>query len=161
MTTMADRIAARKLIEDEKSLAARRYLAAELPLGCWATVSKNELGRSHAFLQQYIRRGKPRLLGETDRNTLVRLYDLDPDMLLPPSPSVGIARSGKKRRGQPHRINAPRGDHGEDAGKTELLWFWAQLTAVQCAFVLSMLAGALDRAWKPAVRDDDAGSMAA
>ena len=161
MTTMADRIAARKLIEDEKSLAARRYLAAELPLGCWATVSRNELGRSHAFLQQYIRRGKPRFLGETDRNTLVRLYDLDPDMLLPPSPSVGIARSGKKRRGKRGLVNTGGVDHDGQAGKTELLRFWDKLTTVQRAFLLSMLAGALERAWEPTVRDDEAGSMAA
>ena len=83
--------ARRKMIEDQKSAAARTYLETALPLGMWAEASK-KIGHSHAFIQQYIRRGKPRFLTEPDRDLLARTYNLDAEILKPPrKPS---ARSG-------------------------------------------------------------------
>ena len=38
--------------------AARRYLESVLPLGHWAAASY-AIGRDHAYIQQYIRRGAP------------------------------------------------------------------------------------------------------
>ena len=43
-----------------------------------ATVSR-ALGKNHAYLQQYIRNGKPRLLPETVREALGRHFEVSPD----------------------------------------------------------------------------------
>lgn len=84
---------------------ARKYLEDMLPLGQWRAASY-AIGRDHAYLQQYIRNGKPRWLSEPDRNALVELYGLDADRLRPP---LRIAQfpehTGRHRRDQP-RLDA-------------------------------------------------------
>jgi hypothetical protein len=126
---MVDRIAERKLLEARKSRAARKYLAEALPLGNWAAVSR-ELDHNHAFLQQYIRRGKPLFLSEADRDRLAALYDLDPEKLKPPPKSADLVHF---RLVDDHQAGVHRGDQPDvglhrldeiidDPGTLKLIW---------------------------------------
>ena len=127
--------ARRKMIEDQKSAAARAYLEGALPLGIWAEASK-KIGHNHAFIQQFIRRGKPRFLTEPDRDLLVRTYDLDAEMLRPPRKSVRPIRrrpprpaprplGGQDQRDVVADLSRPV---AEDAERAELLRIWARIT---------------------------------
>jgi hypothetical protein len=160
----------RKLIEAEKSRAARAYLEGALPFGMWAEVSK-KIGHNHAFIQQFIRRGKPKFLAEADRDLLVRTYDLDAEMLRPPRKSVRpirrrpaaapVVRAREKAAGDAGWIN-PRCDNlVEQASKAEINHLLDQLSAAQLAFVLRMILAAAGLAGKPAPGGKDSGAVAA
>ena len=85
--------------------AARRYLESMLPLGHWAAASY-AIGRDHAYIQQYIRRGVPRWLAEADREVLVSVYPhLDAEQLRPPQKLANL------------RVFQPRGVKGDKKAK--------------------------------------------
>lgn len=83
---------------------ARKYLEAALPMGQWRAASY-AIGRDHAYIQQYIRHGKPRWLSEADRNALVERYGLDADMLRPPLRLARVEHAGLQSHQQP-RLDA-------------------------------------------------------
>ena len=138
--------------------AARKYLEASLPFGQWTAVS-HALGRNHAYIEQYIRRGKPKYLGETDRERLVELYGIDGERLKPPkrSASTILSRSREKRAGDLGWIN-PRCDNlVERASKAEINHLLDQLSATQQAFVLRMILAAVALAGKSSPRGIEHG----
>ena len=114
-----------------ESFAARKYLQSALPLGSWAAASY-AIGRDHAYIQQHIRRGSPRFLAESDRNILVRLYDLDPERLKPPPKSAALRIGAKGKRGIVNKQGDVEADTDrvlpEDPERAELLRIWARLT---------------------------------
>ena len=147
----------------DPTAAARRYLEASLPFGQWTAVS-HALGRNHAYIEQYIRRGKPKYLGEADRERLVELYGLDGERLKPPKRSARSApfvRSREKRAGDLGWIN-PRCDNlVEQASKAEINHLLDQLSATQQAFVLRMILAAVALAGKSTPRSKNTGPVAA
>ena len=162
--------ARRKMIEDQKSAAARAYLEGALPLGIWAEASK-KIGHNHAFIQQYIRRGKPRFLTEPDRDLLARTYNLDAEILKPPRKSVRPIRRRPVSAPLVHSREKPASDDGwisprcdnliNQASKTQINHLLDQLSGKQLAFVLKTILAALELAGKAASRREDSGAMAA
>src|SRR3546814_15190480 len=57
------------------------------------------IGRNPSYIQQYIKRGTPRKLSETDRRTLARYFGVDEQLLGGPAdtPSTAIAGRNKNR----------------------------------------------------------------
>jgi hypothetical protein len=170
MASMPTPTARRKMIEDQKSAAARAYLEGAIPFRMWAEVSK-KIGHNHAFIQQFIRRGKPKFLAEADRDLLVRTYDLDAEMLKPPRKTVRplrrravsapVVRPREQSAGNDNWIN-PRCDNlVENASKAEINHLLDQLSGKQLAFLYKMILAAVGMAGKAASRREDAGSMAA
>jgi hypothetical protein len=112
-----------------ESFAARKYLQAALPLGQWAAAS-HAIGRNHAYIEQYVRRGVPRFLAEDDRRILVKLYGLDEKKLKPPPKSASPPRIRRQRvpvrekgdlEAELNRIFA------NDPEQAELLRIWARI----------------------------------
>ena len=106
--------------------AARLYLdgmlaAAGIP---YSRVSI-ALGHNAAYIQQYIKRGKPPWLSEVDRNALVQLISgLDPEELRPPLARPLTAKLEHKRK-----VNAPGfGKFVEDPRKLALLEIYDALS---------------------------------
>lgn len=64
------------------------------------------LGRNPAYVQQYIRRGTPRRLGEEDRRTLARYFGVAEERLGGPAPQPG----------GPRMVRVPRLGVGASAG---------------------------------------------
>ena len=63
---------------------ARTYLSNFLAAhGVNLKAASLAIGRNHAYLQQFIRVGKPQWLNEPDREALVRLYGVDAGKLKP------------------------------------------------------------------------------
>lgn len=78
--------------------AARQHLADTIMKeGASLKALSRAINKNDAYLQQYIQRGKPRWLSETDRTVLEReLPSLNPEKLRPPIP---ISRPGKRSSG--------------------------------------------------------------
>src|SRR3546814_14106736 len=57
------------------------------------------IGRNPSYIQQYIKRGTPRKLSESDRRTIARYFGVDEHLLGGPAdtPSPAIAERNKKR----------------------------------------------------------------
>lgn len=92
------------------------------------------LGRNHAYLQQFIERGKPRYLHEEDRRALADLYQIDVDDLRPPpkksvQPQVSL-----------HRAPRP-GDPIHDVREAALVGIWRNLPDDGQEVVFRMLDG--------------------
>lgn len=108
---------------------ARKYLLGEfVRLGVDMASASREMGRNHAYLQQYIRRGKPRWLPEDIREGLARLYEIDEARLKPPPADLSPAA-------QPATLTGNGSDKGDvhakrrrkvvdDARQLELLEIW-------------------------------------
>ncbi len=74
-------------------LAARKRLDALIrstPGESYASVSAL-IGRNHAYIQQYIHRGRPRRLSELDRRRIARHFDVPESDLGAPAPEDGAA----------------------------------------------------------------------
>lgn len=70
---------------------ARAYLERALKdKGVPLSTASQAVGKSHAYLQQYIKLGKPRWLSEQIRDALVMLYGVDGGRLKPPSIQVDV-----------------------------------------------------------------------
>lgn len=112
------------------SKAARDYLRDALPPGEMGPASR-AFGLNHAYLQQYITRGKPAWLKEQLRDFLVQAYGLDPEKLKPdpkPLKPIPSKRSGRDG-GDKSKINPPRdGKFVDDPRTIELLDVWGRIT---------------------------------
>ena len=96
--------------------SAREYLRRSLPGGELKSLSEG-LRRNHAYLHQYISRGKPLWLSERDRTALCRLRpDLDPEKLKPPPLDLN-QNASHQRRDKAH-IEAPSGNQIGDDPRT-------------------------------------------
>jgi phage repressor protein C with HTH and peptisase S24 domain len=71
------------------------------------------IGRNSTYLQQFIRKGSPRKLEETDRRTLARFFGVDEAELGAPE-EKSLAASGKAPRGE--WVDVPRLPLGASAG---------------------------------------------
>ena len=108
---------------------ARKYLESVLPKGQWKAASL-AIGHDHAYIQQYIRQGKPGWLKERDREALVALYGLDGARLRPPPKTLTAARVEKSEANRHHQtqINAQRSGKPTDDPRTiQLLSIWARI----------------------------------
>ena len=84
-----------------------------------ATASR-ALGRSHAYLQQFIQRGKPRYLHEEDRRGLIDLYHIQIEGLVPP-PKKSVERQ------VPLSLTPRPGDPIHDLREANLVGAWRKL----------------------------------
>src|SRR3546814_1538705 len=77
------------------------------------------IGRNPSYIQQYIKRGTPRKLSETDRRTLARYFGVDEQLLGGPAdtPSPAIAGRNKNRA---RMVLVPQYDLGASAGAGSL-----------------------------------------
>lgn len=58
------------------------------------------LGRNAAYVQQFIRRGSPRKLDETDRRTLARYFGVDEQLLGGPADTQNAAPQSRQKSGR-------------------------------------------------------------
>lgn len=121
------------MTEPQAAEAARRYLAETLESeGVYLGPLSLQLGRNHAYIEQYIKRGKPRWLREPEREALVAAVPaLDPERLKPPPKQLhhGVAKFGRSRKGHDEpQINPPRtGKFVDDPSTIELLDIWGNI----------------------------------
>lgn len=77
------------------------------------------LGRNPAYLQQFIRRGTPRRLGEADRRVLARYFQVD-EVLLGGPPGSGVSALRPVRRLRVEASAGPGAIEPEEAGAGEV-----------------------------------------
>ena len=119
---------------------ARKYLAAQNLNMKAASIA---VGRNHAYLQQYIRTGKPRWLPEQVRDALAALYGVDPDRLRPPPAKLRTSGGSGGSNGQHKtKINAPgHGQLADDPRAFELMEVWDAIPADRRDLALRVLRG--------------------
>lgn len=150
------------------SVSARQYLEAALPFGQWQAASR-AIGHDHAYIQQYIRRGVPRWLKETDRELLVALYELDADRLRPPSRSTNLTRFRVAAGNKPPRDGDKQANIDfpglneviSEPGVVELVGAYMRIAADKDKKLAVSMVTALSRraALRPRSGSDDVGSM--
>lgn len=94
-----------------------RLLALATERGASLSGLSELIGRNSTYLQQFIRKGSPRKLEETDRRTLARFFGVDEAELGAPeenSPTTGGVPAGKTPRGE--WVDVPRLPLGASAG---------------------------------------------
>ncbi|HMT46251.1 MAG TPA: S24 family peptidase [Novosphingobium sp.] len=94
-----------------------RLLALATERGASLSGLSELIGRNSTYLQQFIRKGSPRKLEETDRRTLARFFGVDEAELGAPeenSPGLVGAPAGKTPRGE--WVDVPRLPLGASAG---------------------------------------------
>jgi phage repressor protein C with HTH and peptisase S24 domain len=94
-----------------------RLLALATERGASLSGLSELIGRNSTYLQQFIRKGSPRKLEETDRRTLARFFGVDEAELGAPeenSPGLAGAPAGKTPRGE--WVDVPRLPLGASAG---------------------------------------------
>ncbi|MCC6924764.1 S24 family peptidase [Novosphingobium sp.] len=72
------------------------------------------IGRNSTYLQQFVRKGSPRKLEETDRRTLARFFGVDEAELGAPEDFSSVPAAGKAPRGD--WVDVPRLPLGASAG---------------------------------------------
>lgn len=72
------------------------------------------IGRNSTYLQQFVRKGSPRKLEETDRRTLARFFGVDEAELGAPEDFSSVPTAGKAPRGD--WVDVPRLPLGASAG---------------------------------------------
>ena len=96
------------------------------------STASRALGRNHAYLQQFITRGKPSYLREQDRRGLADLYHIYIDGLVPP------ARKSIER--QVSLTVAPRpGDPIDDLREAALVGAWRKLAKEEQDLLLGVV----------------------
>ena len=75
------------------------------------------IGRNSSYLQQFVRKGSPRKLEETDRRTLARFFGIDESRLGAPEENSSVS-AGKAARGD--WVDVPRLALGASAGPGSL-----------------------------------------
>lgn len=68
-----------------RQLIEQKAAAKRLPLSALS----RSIGRNVAYVQQYVRRGTPRHLGESDRHTLAAILGVDHRQLIEPEQRLG------------------------------------------------------------------------
>lgn len=126
MTSEAARIALEKAIADRG--------------GDLSTASR-ALKRNHAYLQQFVRLGKPRYLKEEDRDLLVTLYGIDPKPLTPPAKSLpsDVIESTASQASRPPRP----GDPIKDAREATIVDTWRKISKEDQDWVIGIVNGVL------------------
>lgn len=103
------------------------------------------VGRNAAYIQQYIKTGKPLWLKEPEREALVAAYSLDPERLKPPPRPLRPSRDRKGRELAGVEPDSLR-KQVEEAEKLRLFAIWPRLDpAVQRAMITLALAAASGR----------------
>lgn len=124
------------------SQAARSYLMEFLKTQglAWNHVSLR-LGKSHAYIQQYIRTGKPEWLAQNLIDVLVEEYGADGSRLKEPPPTPRHLHKDAGGEGDQHpQINSPkRRQVVEDADTLQLLDVWADIPIAQRAMAIRVL----------------------
>jgi hypothetical protein len=119
-------------------LEARQKLKRDLDLaGSNLAEASRELKHHHAYLHQFVTRGKPKYLHERDREVLRTFFKINVEALKPPPPGAKEARiiAGKTR-------NRPRvGDPIETPREADIIHTWRQLSEQDQDFVVRMLDG--------------------
>lgn len=72
------------------------------------------IGRNPSYIQQYIKRGTPRKLSETDRRTLARYFGVDEQLLGGPAATAPALAGRNKNRAR--MVLVPQYDLGASAG---------------------------------------------
>lgn len=101
---------------------AREYLRGALEaLGVPMKEASLALGRNHAYIEQYLREGKPRWLHQQDREALVRLWpQIDGERIRPPLPAFRRVALGNGH--DKPQIESPRiGELIDQPGAFDLL----------------------------------------
>ena len=93
-------------------------------------------GKSHAYLQQYVRKRKPVWLPEEVRELLAREYGIDPERLKPPTLRAQIHVGG-----QQNGDIKPPGDHQliDEPRLIELIRIWGRLPEDRRDLALNIL----------------------
>lgn len=104
--------------------------------GADLAAASRAIGRSHAYLQQFVKRGKPLYLHERDREKLVTLYGIDPEPLKPPALAVD-RESPARDTSRPPRP----GDPIKDAREATLIHTWRQISKEDQDIVSRLLIG--------------------
>jgi hypothetical protein len=109
---------------------ARKYLETALAeAGVEMKVASEALGKNHAYLQQYIRSGKPLWLSDQVREALAAAYGIDVEPLKPPP--IRLRATNKQmraHRGDQRQIDPPRRRKlVDDPGALQLLDIWDQI----------------------------------
>ena len=123
------------------SLEARQQLIQELvSAGTDLRAASLAIGRSHSYLQQFVKYGKPRYLGERDRELLVTLYGVSGAPLEPPLKELDATGKSVTVIASP----PPRpGDPIQDAREATIVHTWRQLPKEDQDLVIGILNGAL------------------
>lgn len=94
------------------------------------------VGKSHAYLQQYIRKRKPVWLPEEARELLAREYGIDPERLKPPTLRAQVS-AGSQHNGDVQ----PPGHHQliDEPRLVELIRIWSRLPEERRDLALNIL----------------------
>jgi hypothetical protein len=111
-----------------------------------ATASR-ALGYNHAYLQQFVRTGKPEWLHEPDRLRLAELYNIDVEALKRPARASLDKGRPAITPGGPPRI----GDPIEDAYEAAIIGVWRSLPKEAKNLVIGALNGLLRAAGLPSI----------
>jgi hypothetical protein len=103
--------------------------------------ASKELGRNHAYLQQFVRSGKPKYLKEEDRQLLVKLYGIDPRPLMPPPKKLAndVPKSATDSTCRPPRP----GDPIKDAREAVIVDTWRKIPKEDQDWVVGIINGIL------------------
>ena len=113
------------------------------------------LGRNPAYIQQYIRRGSPRRLAETDRRRLARYFGVDEALLGGPAVAVGVGLQAVPRLDVDAAAGAGAFD-GEERGEAHIAFdpVWLRRLARGAPEQLSIIRVAGD-SMVPTLADGD------
>lgn len=116
----------------------RKYLLDALSrAGVTLKAASERAGMNHAYLHQFIHKGKPRYLAEQVREALAKAYGVDPERLRPPP-----AKPRPSAVGQPLRRTVGRpfaGELIEDPDELALVRWWRKLELPERRLVTRMM----------------------
>lgn len=119
-------------------LEARQNLKRDIELaGSNLAAVSRALGRNHAYIQQFVKGGKPDYLSERDREIIRERFGINVDALKPPPPTADEMRvvAGKPRA-------RPRvGDPIEEPREADVVYTWRQLSEQDKDIVIRILDG--------------------
>lgn len=109
--------------------------------GADLAAASKALGYNHAYLQQFVRLGKPKYLHEQDRERLGEIYKIDTEALKPP-PKKSPNSKGLVSADAPSQ--SPRiGDPLNDAQEVAIIRTWRKLSQKDQEFIIGLINMAL------------------
>lgn len=99
------------------------------------------MGKNHAYLQQFVRSGKPKYLKEEDRALLVAMFGIDPTPLEPPKklPAANVSKGAAGEAG-----GHPRpGDPIQDAREATIVDTWRKIPKEDQDWIVGVINGIL------------------